>query len=414
MEDGTPGHGLYGSHPVMLVQGKNGTFDMILLRTTNSLDFVVDRTTQGDRIVTFKQVGGIVDLRFFIGDKSPETAIKLYHNYLGGWSMPSFWSMGFHQCRWGYNNLNDLQTVANKYQSNDLPLDVIWSDIDYMVQYQDFTIDETRYNLDSMKKFLDDSALRFVPIIDAGIAVGNNTAAKEGARRNIFIKSSKGGDLWGKVWPGDVHYVDYFHPNATEYWIDMLYTLYQKVKFSGVWADMNEASNFCDGECPENATTRSQKKLGANSNKSSSSPYTPDLPYAPGAKNLDEKTISPNAIHYGNITEFDVHNTFGYMETIATNAFLSKVADTKFPFIVSRSTIWGHGKYGTHWTGDNFSDWPWLRISIPHLMNFNLFGVPHVGADICGFAGDSNPELCARWMQLGALYPFARNHNAIK
>jgi alpha-glucosidase (family GH31 glycosyl hydrolase) len=73
----------------------------------------------------------------------------------------------------------------------------------------------------------------------------------------------------------------------------------------------------------------------------------------------------------------------------------------------------GSGKYATHWTGDNVSTFQWMMLSIAGLVNFNIFGVPNVGADICGFDQWTNEELCRRWMQIGSLYPFSRNHNHI-
>ncbi len=72
----------------------------------------------------------------------------------------------------------------------------------------------------------------------------------------------------------------------------------------------------------------------------------------------------------------------------------------------------GSHKYGFHWTGDNTAEFEFLKSSIADNFLNQLWGFQMVGPDICGFGGDTTEELCARWFQLGSLYPFARNHNA--
>ena len=165
---------------------------------------------------------------------------------------------------------------------------------------------------------------------------------------------------------------------------------------------MNEASNFCAGECPMNMNFKTQDPTEAY-----------NLLYTPGMRSLLDKSLSLNAYAKDGsgmtYTQYDTHSLFGYMEILSTSEWM--VAQNKRPYIISRSTYAGSGRWGSHWLGDNFARWEYMRYSITQIMNFNSYSIPLVGADICGFLEDTTPELCVRWMQLGAFYPFMRNHN---
>ena len=163
----------------------------------------------------------------------------------------------------------------------------------------------------------------------------------------------------------------------------------EKIPFSGIWVDMNEPTLFCDGECPNGGLNGTEKPP-------SEDPYEADVPYRPGNVKLDFMTLAPNARHHGNITNLNVRAAYGHMMTKATFDYLLD-AGHALPFVLTRGNFFGTGKYGNHWTGDNWANWTWMRLTIPKIMTMNMLGIPFVGGDICGFEYNTTSELCSRW-----------------
>ncbi|KAL6079351.1 P-type domain-containing protein [Balamuthia mandrillaris] len=416
-DSGTPPEiNLYGHHPFYLEHRNSSKLSHgVFLLNSNGMDVFV-----GPKQITYKIIGGILDFYFFLGP-SPSDVIGQYMEVIGNPYMPPYWALGFHQCRYGYNTIQEVEAVVANYSKHSIPLDTIWTDIDYMELYEDFTFDPKRYPLPVVQSFvkkLHQNGMQYIVITDCGIP--NNTDYEpwnKGSEMDVWIKDRDDKPFIGKVWPGFTAWPDWFHPNATSYWTQMIQIFLETVPVDGLWIDMNELSNFCNGACQPDGQPQMKKQSTRRQLPSSFSAFNPNNPPYPINNKgdrlpLNTKTADMDARHYNNTLEYDVHSMFGFMEGIATRVALEKVRG-KRAVVISRSTFPGHGYHASHWLGDNQSDWDDLYYSIPGMLNFQMFGIPLVGADICGFNGDTTEELCARWMQLGAFYPFSRNHNSI-
>ncbi|CAJ0911530.1 7759_t:CDS:2 [Entrophospora sp. SA101] len=85
---------------------------------------------------------------------------KAHGVVIGRSELPPYWSLGYHQSRWGYNNLSVLSDVVSRFRKENIPLETIWTDLDYMegrlTVFPDWFNNETEiYWGDMIEKWLD-------------------------------------------------------------------------------------------------------------------------------------------------------------------------------------------------------------------------------------------------------------------
>lgn len=386
---------LYGSHAFYLALEKSNNAHAVLFLNSNAMDIIL----QPSPIITYRAIGGVFDFFIFLGPTASDV-VSQYTDLIGRPYMPPYWGLGFHLCRFGYKSLNDTKMVMQRNINAGIPLDTQWNDLDYMNNSNDFTYDKLNFKeLPEFIKNLHEKGMHYIPLIDPGISAsekpGSYPPYDDGVMRDIFVKNSSGQIFIGKVWnKGSTVWPDFTHPNTVDYWTKNLQALHNEINFDGAWIDMNEPSNFLSGSfngCPNNSLEHP--------------------PYVPGIDGgvLNYKTMCMSSKHFAGL-HYDVHNLYGFTEAIVTNFAMAEIRG-KRPMVISRSSFPGLGRYAGHWSGDVVSAWLDMKYTIPQLLTFNMFGIPLMGADICGFNGNTTVNLCNRWMQLGAFYPFSRNHN---
>lgn len=282
---------------------------------------------------------GVIDFSVMLGP-SPKHVQRQYAVMTGSQVLPQMFSIAYHQCRWNYMSQQEVEQVNLGFEQYDIPMDVIWLDIEHTDDKKYMTWDLAKFpNPFDMIKSIAQFGRKMITIIDPHIKRTDGYHVKDQvSQRGMFVRSKDGGEYDGWCWPGSSSWVDYYSKEARIFWA----SLFSYDKYGGsheslfTWNDMNEPSVF----------------------------------------NGPEITMPKTNLHHGDVEHRDIHNLYGmllhratYGGHVARSLPSGDVSFTKWqnrtslmhgatphrPFILSRAFFAGTQRYGAIWTGDNMA-----------------------------------------------------------
>lgn len=372
---------LYGSVPVVHAQSATDAVSAFFLSGAETwID--IDRSGSDSRTHWMAE-SGILDVLILLDD-TPAKNIARFTSLVGRSTAPPTFGLGYHQCRWNYLSDSDVINVQARFDEEDIPMDVMWLDIEYAKDHMYGVWDELNFpNPENMVKELDDRGRKLVIIIDPHLKRTSSYWLYDEAQKNeVLVKTNDGkGEYEGWCWSGSASWLDMFNPVATTWWKKQ-FVLSSKGKSNikanarnvHIWNDMNEPAIF----------------------------------------NGPEITSPKDVIHHGGWEHRDIHNINSVLFQAATFQGLQEREGTgklaRRPFVLARAWWVGTQKWGAIWTGDNLGTWEHLAVSVPMILSNNVAGMSFCGADIGGFFGNPSPEMLVRWYQAGIFEPFFRSH----
>ena len=370
---------MYMAVPVLIGLHPQGPAYGVYLNHTGRS--AMDLTVPGQ--LTFSAHGRELDYYLVYGPL-PADVVKGFADLLGTMPLPPRWALGYHQSRWSYTPETELRRIASEMRQRELPCDSLHLDIDYMRHYRVFTWNDQRFPDPAVTiRDLHQQGFHVVAIVDPGVKVDPSFSVyREGLERKMFVSTEQGAVFQGCCWPDEAVFPDFLRPDV-RYWWGNLQKALTEAGVDGIWNDMNEPAIFSQpfsrgtgvvGTLPEDALQGPEK----------------------------ERT-----------THAEAHNLYGSGMAQASYEGMRRLLNGSRPFILNRSGFAGIQRWSASWMGDNSSTWEHLEMSLPQLMNMSLCGIPFTGVDIGGFSGHATPELFARWIEAGILYPFCRNHTSV-
>lgn len=189
------GTNLYGTHPIYVDhRGENGTHAVVLVNS-NGIQVYIDDTD--GQYLEYNTLGGVFDFYFVTGSSPIETSQEI----AGVVGLPAnipYAGLGFHQCRYGYRDVYEVAAVVYNYSQANIPLETMWTDIDYMYRRWIFTVDPERFPMDKVRElveYLHDHDQGYTVMVDPATAYfpnDNYAALNDGIEQDIFLKQNNG------------------------------------------------------------------------------------------------------------------------------------------------------------------------------------------------------------------------------
>ncbi|MBR1758696.1 MAG: alpha-glucosidase, partial [Lachnospiraceae bacterium] len=399
---------LYGAHNFFVVFDTNEAAGWFI-DTPGCITFDVGYTKADELVISFEDMDA--EIYQFEG-KTPLQIVKEFRGLIGRSYLPPKWAFGYGQSRWGYRTAEEVRTIAERYRELGIPLDMIYLDIDYMDDFQDFTVNEETFpHFADFVGEMKSKGIHLIPIIDAGVKVKEGYPTyEEGVKGGYFVTKEDGSLFTAAVWPGHVHFPDFLDEKARA-WFGASYQVLLDQGIDGFWNDMNEPAIFYTPEHLQEVL----EALNAYQGKNLGVYDFFTLQNLVGRISNHPEDYRRFYHNYlgGCIRHDKVHNLYGFNMTRAAGEAFERLRPGERILLFSRSSYIGAHRYGGIWTGDNSSWWSHILLVLQQMPGLHMCGFLFTGSDTGGFGENVTEDLMMRWLAVSMFTPLFRNHSAL-
>lgn len=366
---------LYKSIPFFMSSYQYGIF----LDNTYKTEFKFG--TESEEYYSFEAPDGAF-VYYFIFGKDYKDILSQYIKLTGQPIMPPKWALGFAQSRGLYTKEAQALEVAAEFRKRKIPIDIIYQDIGWTQNLQDFEWREGNYtNPKQMLSTLSQQGFKVILSQDPVISQANKKQWKEADKLGYFVKDIRTSASYDMPWPwgGNCGVVDFTIPEVADWWGE-----YQQKPLDdgahGFWTDMGE-------------------------------------PAWSNEEDIDRLHMRHHAGMHA-----EIHNVYGLTWDKVVKEQFEKRNPGKRVFQMTRAAYAGLQRYTFGWSGDSgngndvLEGWGQLQNQVAVGISAGLGGIPFWTTDISGYCGDitdypAMAELYTRWMQFGVFNPLSRAHH---